>query len=74
MRVLQHSTGSPTPESIRALASLFGGKNDTGAKTAAAPADTAGKIGCQTGTDGVKRCKVETGATAADSEPQPLKP
>ncbi|MES2333120.1 MAG: hypothetical protein V4551_00400 [Pseudomonadota bacterium] len=53
------------------FASLFGGKNDTGAKTAAAPADTAGKIGCQTGTDGVKRCKVETGATAADSEPQP---
>ena len=25
MRVLQPSTGSPTPESIRALASLFGG-------------------------------------------------
>ena len=48
---------------------LFGGDDDTGAKTEA-PGDTAGKSGCKTGKDGVKRCTVDTGTPEA-SEPQP---
>jgi hypothetical protein len=48
---------------------LFGGDDDSGAKTEK-PGDTAGKTGCKTGKDGVKRCTVDTGA-AEGSEPQP---
>lgn len=52
------------------LDSLFGSDTDTGAKTEAAD-DNAGKIGCDTGKDGVKRCKVESGAAPDVSESQP---
>ncbi|KAF0114520.1 MAG: hypothetical protein FD150_1524 [Rhodobacteraceae bacterium] len=52
------------------LSGLFGGSDDTGVKTET-PDVSAGKIGCETGKDGVKRCKVDTGAAPEASEAQP---
>lgn len=52
------------------LSGLFGSDNNTGAKTEAPP-DSGGKIGCDTGKDGVKRCLVDTGKAAEGSEAQP---
>lgn len=52
------------------LSGLFGTKNDAEAKTET-PQDSANKISCDTGKDGVKRCKVDTGTASDGSEPQP---
>ena len=52
------------------LSGLFGGDDDTGAKIEKPDDSGAGKIGCETGKDGVKRCTVDPGAPEG-SEAQP---
>lgn len=49
---------------------LFGGDDDAGAKIEKPSDSGAGKIGCEVGENGVKRCTVAPGAPA-ESEPQP---
>jgi hypothetical protein len=49
---------------------LFGGDDDTGAKIEKPSDSGTGKIGCEIGENGVKRCTVDPGAPA-ESEPQP---
>ena len=52
------------------LSGLFGGDDDTGAKIEKPGDSGAGKIGCEVGENGVKRCTVDTGAPEG-SEAQP---